>query len=42
MEENLRACEGGPLSEQVVEEFERAWERFSGAGNSKYYSIPLP
>jgi aflatoxin B1 aldehyde reductase len=42
MEENLRACEGGPLSEQVVEEFERAWERFSGAGYSKYYSIPLP
>jgi aflatoxin B1 aldehyde reductase len=42
MEQNLRACKGGPLSEQVVEEFEWAWERFSGAGNSKYYSIPLP
>jgi aflatoxin B1 aldehyde reductase len=42
MEENLRACEGGCLSEEVVREFERAWERFSGAGYSKFYSIPLP
>jgi aflatoxin B1 aldehyde reductase len=42
MEENLRACEGGPLSGEIVGEFERAWERFSGAGYSKFYSIPLP
>jgi aflatoxin B1 aldehyde reductase len=42
MEENLRACEGGRLAEEVVEEFERAWERFSGAGYSRFYSIPLP
>jgi aflatoxin B1 aldehyde reductase len=42
MEENLRACRGGPLSEAVVAEFERAWKRFSAAGYSKYYSIPLP
>lgn len=42
MEENLQACQGGPLSEDVVGEFERAWERFSAAGYSKYYSIPLP
>jgi len=42
MGENLRACEAGPLSEGIVSEFERAWERFSGAGHSKYYSIPLP
>jgi aflatoxin B1 aldehyde reductase len=41
MEENLKACEGGPLPEGVVDVFEQAWDRFFGAGNSQYYSIPL-
>lgn len=42
MEENVTACEGGPLPVRVVEEFEDAWKRFSGAGYSQHYSIPLP
>lgn len=42
MEENIKACEGGPLPEKVVGEFEKAWNRFYGAGHSQFYSIPLP
>ena len=42
MEENLEACRGGHLPDVVVREFERAWERFSAAGYSRFYSIPLP
>lgn len=42
MEENINACEGGQLPKGVVDAFEQAWERFSSAGFSKHYSIPLP
>lgn len=42
MEENINACEGGQLPESVVDAFEEAWTRFSGAGYSEHYSIPLP
>jgi aflatoxin B1 aldehyde reductase len=42
MEENVTACEGGPLPKGVVDVFEQAWIRFHGAGHSQYYSIPLP
>lgn len=42
MKENVKACEGGPLSEEVVSEFEKAWDRFYGAGHSQFYSIPPP
>jgi aflatoxin B1 aldehyde reductase len=41
MEENIAACEGGQLPEGVADAFEQAWTRFSGAGHSKHYSIPL-
>lgn len=41
MEENITACEGGKLPEDVVAAFEQAWIRFSSAGFSKHYSIPL-
>ncbi|OQO12643.1 hypothetical protein B0A48_02105 [Cryoendolithus antarcticus] len=41
MEENLRACEGGPLGEELVELYEEVWKRFYGAGYSQHYSIPL-
>jgi aflatoxin B1 aldehyde reductase len=42
MEENIAACEGGPLPSGVVDGFEQAWTSFNGAGYSQYYSIPLP
>jgi len=42
MEENINACEGGKLPESVVDAFEQSWDRFSSAGNSQHYSIPLP
>jgi aflatoxin B1 aldehyde reductase len=42
MEQNINACEGGQLPESVVDAFEEAWTRFSGAGYSEHYSIPLP
>jgi aflatoxin B1 aldehyde reductase len=42
MEENITACEGGQLPKGVVAAFEEAWSRFSGAGYSQHYSIPLP
>lgn len=42
MEENINACEGGQLPEGVVDAFEQAWTRFSSAGYSEHYSIPLP
>nr|OQO28283.1 hypothetical protein B0A51_03902 [Rachicladosporium sp. CCFEE 5018] len=41
MEENLRACEGGPLGEELVNLYEDVWKRFYGAGYSQHYSIPL-
>ena len=41
MEENLEACGGGPIPPSVVELYESVWKRFYGAGNSRYYSIPL-
>jgi aflatoxin B1 aldehyde reductase len=42
MQENIAACEGGPLPESVVNVFGQAWTRFYSAGHSQYYSIPLP
>jgi aflatoxin B1 aldehyde reductase len=42
MEENITACEGGPLPKRVADGFEQAWTRFHGAGYSQHYSIPLP
>jgi aflatoxin B1 aldehyde reductase len=42
MEENITACEGGPLPNSVVDVFEQAWSRFHEAGYSQHYSIPLP
>jgi aflatoxin B1 aldehyde reductase len=41
MEENITACKGGQLPESVVAAFEQTWDRFSSAGFSKHYSIPL-
>jgi aflatoxin B1 aldehyde reductase len=42
MEENVAACERGPLPQDVAEVFEQSWNRFHGAGYSQHYSIPLP
>lgn len=42
MQENIKACEGGPLPDSIVKVFEEAWSRFYEAGYSQYYSIPLP
>ncbi|KAK6428520.1 hypothetical protein LTR95_015336 [Oleoguttula sp. CCFEE 5521] len=41
MEENLRACEGGPLSGELVDLYEEVWKRYYGAGYSQHYSVPL-
>jgi aflatoxin B1 aldehyde reductase len=42
MEENVAACERGPLPQDVAEVFEQSWNRFHGVGYSQHYSIPLP
>lgn len=41
MEENLKACEGGPLPQSVVESFEDLWKQYNKAGKAPPYGIPL-
>lgn len=41
MEENVRACGVGKLSEGLVKLYGEVWERYYGAGYSRHHSIPL-
>jgi aflatoxin B1 aldehyde reductase len=39
MEENLKACEGGPLPESVVAAFQELWVQYVRAGYSPGYCV---